>query len=126
MSPFEAEIPNAPEEHRPLLQKLCDWARGIERSVGCGCGRITPRGTGEVSLLPHLRSASAGLVTIYKVDGPPSIQFWRSVFEQYAADHIARVEGLISPKLVGQGTTTTSISDELLEVLADAYRTATK
>jgi hypothetical protein len=65
-----------------------------------------------------------GFVTIYNYNGTPSLQVFRRVFERRSPKALARVEGLIAPEVVGQGTTVRNITDELLAALSDAYREA--
>ena len=56
-------------------------------------------------------------------DGRASLSFWRTVFERRAPSSIDAVERIVS-KAIGQGNTTRKISDELLDALTQAYRTA--
>jgi hypothetical protein len=120
---FVASIAQAPEEKRPVLEKLAVWADTLEKQ---GLARLsTYHGTsGMTTLLPRLFVGDVGLVTIYNGASGP-LQFWRSVFEKRAPDSIAAVEQ-ITGKNMKQGSTTLAISDELLSVLTEAYRQAAK
>lgn len=120
---FRQAIESAPPEHRAALRKLAEWADGLE-STGVRLQSYWGR-RGEVTLLPRLRQDDAGLVTIWNWGGAPIISFWRSVFERRAPESIAAVEGVIAPVILGQGNTTTEISDELLSALRLAYLEAT-
>ncbi len=120
-SDFAAAIEESPEEHRPELRRLYEWALRLERDALVQLSTyhgIANRWT----LLPRLRTEKAGLVTIWN-EGGASLQFWRSVFERRAPASLPRVEQ-VAPVRIGQGNTTREVSDELLEALADAYREA--
>jgi hypothetical protein len=65
-----------------------------------------------------------GLVTIYNYNGTPSLQFFRKVFERRSPKAVTKVEGLVAPDVLGQGTTVRNITDGLLNAVADAYREA--
>ena len=120
---FYATIDLAPEASRPMLQRLAGWAVGLENE---GLVRLqTYHGTsGRWTLLPRLQPDNAGLVTIWNADGA-YISLWRSVFERRAPLSIPRIEALLSPANLGQGTYPKEITDELLAAIADAYREAT-
>lgn len=120
---FREAIPSAPAEQQALLFKLADWADELQQH-GVRLQSYVGR-RGEVTLLPKLRQDDAGLVTIWNWSGASVLSFWRSVFERRAPGSIARVEAAIAPAQLGQGTTTTDISDELLMVLRTAYVEAT-
>jgi hypothetical protein len=118
---FAEVIEQSPQEHRPGLRRLCQWAVSLERE---GLVHLsTYHGVAyRWTLLPRLRTENAGLVTIWN-EGGAYLQFWRSVFERRAPKTLSRVER-IAPVQIGQGNTTREISDELLEALTDAYREA--
>lgn len=87
-------------------------------------GTLHAKGGYMVALRPRLRADNVGLVTIYNhYSGTPSLQFWRPVFERRAPESLPRVEQ-VAPVQVGQGNTTSEVSDELLEALTEAYREA--
>jgi hypothetical protein len=118
---FAEAIEQSPQEHRPGLRRLCEWAVSLERE---GLVHLsTYHGVAHRwTLLPRLRTENAGLVTIWN-DGGAYLQFWRSVFERRAPETLSRVER-IAPVQIGQGNTTREVSDGLLEALTDAYREA--
>jgi hypothetical protein len=118
---FAAVIEESPQEHRPQLRRLYEWAVGLEKE---GLVRLnTYHGIAHRwTLLPRLPAEKAGLVTIWN-EGGAYLQFWRSVFERRAPNSLARVEQ-VTPVRIGQGNTTREVSDELLEALTDAYREA--
>jgi hypothetical protein len=118
---FAEAIEQSPQEHRPELQRLCEWAVSLERE---GLVHLsTYHGVAHRwTLLPRLRTENAGLVTIWN-EGGAYLQFWRSVFERRAPETLPRIER-ISPLQIGQGNTTREVSDELLEALTGAYREA--
>ena len=119
---FLAKIEEAPEDQRPLLRDLADWAIALERS---GLAKLwTYHGTAaRWTLLPYVPGDSAGLVTLWNDHGA-YLQFHRSVFERRAPTSLSRVEHIVSPTKVGKGTTTRIITDELLQALTAAYEEA--
>jgi TIR domain-containing protein len=118
---FIAGIEFAVAASRPQLRRLADWANELEQR---GYANVsTYHGKTGSTLLPRLPHDGVGLVSIYNANGA-YLQFWRSVFERRAPLALPRVEGIISPKTLGQGTWTSIISEELLAALADAYREA--
>lgn len=80
-------------------------------------------GKSTLTLLPRLRGIDAGLATIWN-DRGAALSLWRSVFEKRAPNSIGRVEELIAPKILGNGSSITDIPDELLQALTEAYREA--
>ena len=119
---FEADIAKASPEAQPLLRRLYKWARDLEAE---GVLRLLAyRGsTGRTNLLPYLLSDDAGLITVWN-ENTFSISLWRSVFERRAPQAISQIEAIIAPAKIGQGTTVKAASEDLLEALADAYRSA--
>jgi hypothetical protein len=121
---FEGAVSGAPEANRPALMRLCTWARALEseRMVKLFSYQGT---TGRWTLLPRLPAEGAGLVTVWN-DRTPCLSVWRSVFDRCAPLSLSKIEQLISPDKVGQGTTIRAVSDDLLEALTDAYREAAR
>jgi hypothetical protein len=121
---FDGSIAAVREEQRPSLQRLRDWAVALQREGLVRLHTYHMRGQNRLSLLPRLPDLGVGLVTIYNYHGTPSVQVFRRVFERRSPKALAKVEGLIAPELIGQGTTVRNITDELLDALADADREA--
>lgn len=120
---FRESIRSAPPEHQATLTKLADWADALQEN-GVRLQSYWGR-RGEVTLLPKIRQDDAGLITIWNWSGAPIVSFWRSVFERRAPTTMADVEAIIAPLQLGQGNTTTDISDQLLAALRSAYLEAT-
>ena len=118
---FEAAIENAKPEERANLRKIVAWARALEKE---GIVELTSfAGKAERwILLPRLQPDNAGLVSIWN-DGRIQIGFWRSVFQKWAPDFIAPVEAKTGVAM-GQGTSIRGVDEELLGLLAAAYRAA--
>jgi hypothetical protein len=117
---FVASIDSALPEHREELRRVADWAIALERE---GLVRLkTYQGKGRLTLLPRLTADDVGLVTIWN-DRGAYVSLWRSVFERRAPASIDRVEHLLGTP-IGTGNTTRDLRDEVLNVLADAYREA--
>jgi hypothetical protein len=121
---FDASIAAVRDEQRPALQRLRDWAVALQREGLVRLQTYHMKGQNRLSLLPRLPDEGVGLVTIYNYNGTPSLQVFRRVFERRSPKHLARVEGLIAPDTLGQGTTVRNITDEFLDALTDAYREA--
>ena len=121
---FDASIAAVREEQRPALQRLRDWAVALQSEGLVRLQTYHMKGQNRLSLLPRLPDELVGLVTIYNYNGTPSLQVFRRVFERRAPNGLARVEGLIAPEAIGQGTTVRNVTDELLDALSDAYREA--
>ena len=81
---------------------------------------------GEVTLLPRLQPDNAGLVTVWNWNGAGFLSVWRSVFDRRAPEAIATVERLIAPVPLGKGNTVNQVSEQLLDALTQAYRTAAR
>jgi hypothetical protein len=118
---FIAGIEFAIPASRSQLRRLADWANELEQH---GFANVsTYHGKTGLTLLPRLPRDGVGLVSIYNASGA-YVQFWRSVFERRAPLALPRVERIISPRALGQGTWTPKISEELLAALTEAYREA--
>lgn len=119
---FVASIDDSPEEDRPELRRLADWAAALESE---GLARLFSfRGTtGRLTLLPRLPGEDAGLVTIWN-DGGAYVSLWESVFRRRASASIATVSALSGLDPIGQGRTVRAPGDELLDALRAAYREA--
>jgi hypothetical protein len=121
---FANAISSAKEEHQPILRRLCSWVEDLERE---GLVRLSTFHTksGDLTLLPYLRSDNAGLVTVWNDRTDGYLQFWRSVFERRAPNSIENVERFMNDT-IRQGNTQRVISDELLDALTGAYREAAR
>ena len=120
---FEADIAKASAEAQPLLRRLFDWARELEaeRVLRLLAYRAS---TGRTTLLPYLLSDDAGLITVWNDGGSSYISVWRSVFERRTPQAIGQIEAIIAPTKIGQGNTVKPVSEDLLDALAGAYRSA--
>jgi hypothetical protein len=121
---FDDSIAAVREEQRPALQRLRDWAVALQRGGLVRLQSYHMKGQNRLSLLPRLPDDKVGLVTIYNYNGMPSLQVWRGVFERRTPKNLAKIEGLVAPETLGQGTTVRNITDQLLGALTDAYREA--
>ena len=121
---FEASIGNASKEHQDELRRLLNWARGLEDRGWARLATSEGKGARRFVLNPILRAEDVVLVSIWNESGV-SLSFYRSVFARKAPDFIERVEALVGFPL-GQGTSTWDITDDLLEVLTEAYEHAAK
>lgn len=105
------------------MRRLASWAKELEAA---GLVRLQSyRGTtGRMTLLPRIWGEEAGLVTIWNDNGP-YLSLWRSVFERVAPAATPKIEKKLGQP-VRQGNTTRTIDDELLSLLTEAYREATR
>lgn len=118
---FIEGIEQAPSEAHSALRRVADWVVELER--GGLAEPSTTVGKSRRILNVRIPSDSGGLISVYN-EGGAYITFYRSVFSRRAPASIARVEAALHPKKLGQGTTTSNISEELLAELKDAYREA--
>jgi hypothetical protein len=78
-----------------------------------------------VTLLPYRLDRSGGFVSVYlEESGRLSLQFWKSVFERSASETLEKMNALLAPQSVGQGTTTYSLTEEVFTFLTEAYEHA--
>lgn len=120
---YEDSIAEAGESDRPMLLRLLGWAKSLEAAGLARC--YTTVGQRRWALVPRVAGDSVGLVTIWNDNGP-YLSVFRSVFERRGAlAPLRRVEALVAPTTVGQGTTLKRISEDLLDALTQAYREAT-
>lgn len=118
---FFANLDHAPAQSRDDLQKLGNWAESLEKR---GLVKLySYQGKGRWTLLPRLPGDGVGLVTIWNDNGA-YLSLWRSVFERRAPKSLQRVEQLIAPMTVGQGTSIRRFGDDMLDTLTEAYREA--
>jgi hypothetical protein len=122
---FEASIATSRTEYQETLHLLYTWAKSLEAE---GLVRLaTYHGKrGGLTLLTRLRPENVGLVSIYNDSTGASIQFWRSVFLRRAPQALPRVEALLAPRPLGQGTWIQDPTPELLAALTDAHREAAR
>ena len=119
---FRRAIADAPADRRDLLNRLADWADGLEREGLVSLVSYVGK-NGGVTLLPRLASDNAGLVTIYADSKPGPLQFWPSVFERRAPHSIEPVQATLGSELT-RGKFTASVPAQLLDTLTKAYREA--
>ncbi len=118
---FAATIEKSPEEQRPMLRKLFDWAVTLEQK---GVAELTTyHGKTRSLLLVHIPGEEAGFVTVWNEHGA-ALQVWRTVFQRLAPDAIASIEKLLGDDRLGQGNNVKNITDELLAALANVYEKA--
>jgi hypothetical protein len=123
---FDASIAASKEDQRPALKRLRDWAVSLHRDGLVKLQTYHFKTPNRLSLLPRLADEGIGLVTIYNYNGNASLQIFRSALERRSPMNLARLERAAAPEPIGQGTNIRNISDEVLEILTEAYREATK
>ena len=120
---FVESAANASVEHRKTFDQLISWAKELAELPKVRLFSFNGAG-GRVTMLPRLAPENVGLVTIWNDFGKPSVSVWRSVFERLAPQSLNRVEQVIAPTRLGQGTVVTDISEEAIEAITAAYREA--
>ena len=104
-------------------QRLTEW---IELLRSRGLARlISFVGKKYVTLLPYRLDRSGGFVSVYLDEsGRLSLQLWKSVFETSAPESLEKMNALLAPQNMGQGTTTYALSEEVFASLTGAYEHA--
>ena len=120
---FEASLAEVEEADQKVFRRLLRWAETLGDLPGVRLYSYRGKNGDRFTLLPRFTTEKAGLVTIWNDSGKPYVSCWRSVFERRAPNAIAKVEQ-IDGKEIGQGTSATAITRELLDALTDAYREA--
>ncbi len=122
---FRAKIESEGGEHQQAYLNLVQWAEALEAS---GSARLfTYTGKFYTTLLPYLSDEDAGMVTLYfRKESPPSFQMWRSVIQRAAPNLVSRVEAALRPSVLGQGTSTYEITNDLLDAVTAAYNQSAK
>jgi hypothetical protein len=122
---FADAIANAPLDQRDFLRRMLEWAKALEKRQLVHPGTYYGK-SGIMTLLPYIPGEGAGLVTIYNTRGPAGayVQFWRSVIARRAPRSLAQIEQAAAPAVVGKGTTSREVSDELLAALTAGYEEA--
>ena len=121
---FDGSIANSPKEQRPELQRLRDWGVSLNEQKLCRVQTVHSKFPNQTVLLLRLLDEKAGLATIYNNGGAPALQLWSTVIRRRAPKSFPKIEQILMPESVGQGTYVKKITDELLKTLADAYREA--
>lgn len=117
---FDAGIAASPEEQRPALTAIRDWARSLEAR---GLARLfSLQGVEREVLHPRLTNEDVGLVTLWNENGA-AIQLWRSVLDRRAPKTLAKLDDVL-PAPIGAGTTTRDACPELLALLTEACEEA--
>jgi hypothetical protein len=121
---FDESIAAARDDQRPQLQRLRDWAVGLQREGLVTLQTFQGRLSNRRNLLPRLPDEGVGFVTIYNTGGVPTLQLFRKVLERRAPRTLPEIERLVAPQPLGQGTVAKNVSNELLDALAEAHREA--
>ena len=121
---FEASVDDAPEDQKSRFEMLVQFAKDLEARGLAGLATYHAVRPGQLTLLPRLKDTGAGLVTIWNDSArrlSPSGEAHLRARSPSALEELEEV----SPVPVGQGTRTTAITPELLDILARAYEEAT-
>lgn len=119
---FVATIDQAAPDQQPLLRRLVEWAVSLE-AEGLVTLSTYHGKSGRTTLLPRLRGEGVGLATIWNDNGA-QVTLYRSVFERSAPTSLARIEPMLNPPKIGQGTYARPVTEALLAELTQAYREA--
>ena len=118
---FAAAVEQAPEEHRPLLRRLLDWAVQLETDRLAVL--YTSAGKGRWVLNPRLPGQQRGLVVIWNENGA-SLSPYRTVLQQEAPHALAALDER-APGQIRQGNyLSVDYTDEILQLFRAAYEEA--
>jgi hypothetical protein len=117
---YEKVVAALPDPERAKNAELLKWARALEAR---GLARlISYRAVaGTASLLPFVKGEDAGLITMWTKG---QMQAWRTVFVRRSPKALSRLEALLAPAPVGQGTGIKNVNEDVLKVLTAAYEEA--
>ena len=119
---FKSKISDAPEPNQKDLHRLADWAKKLEDE---GLVKLLSyQGKSRITLLPRIQPDDVTLVTIWNDQNKVYLTAYRKVFERKCPEFIDRVERLNDLAPIKQGSTIHNISDEMLNLLTEAYRAA--
>lgn len=115
---FEESVSHSQPEHQVLLKRMLEWAKRLD---AMGVVKLSTYQRGRTTnLLPYLKDAGVGIVTVYN-DASAYVTVYRRVLEKRAPQALARLEELI-PVPIKQGSTIPApISEDILEALTEAY-----
>jgi hypothetical protein len=115
---FAATIDTAPTEQQPVLKRLLQWARELERERLATL--YTSIGKGRWVLNARLPGQSRGMVSIWNEKGT-YLSPYRSVIEQEAPVTLKKLDEAV-PNEIGRGNyIKTAYDDSLLALLREAY-----
>jgi hypothetical protein len=119
---FRASVKGITGESRTTFDDLITWAEQL--ALQSHVRLFSYAGTRHLTLLPRIVPDDVGLVTIWNDHQRPYVSVWRSVFERLAPNSIESVERTIAPAKIGQGSTVSNITPEVLGALMAAYQEA--
>ncbi len=121
---FKESIGRAPERFRNDLERLYDWAAGLELE---GLARLSTW-LGTTTTLPVNVPKDSALVSIYNQTDAARIYFQANVFRRIAPNSIPLMNELIGGDLQeirsSTGRHLSQITQEILSALTEAYREA--
>lgn len=118
---FRAGVEAVVGDGRATLDRLLAWATDLEQS---GLARlVSVSGVNRMVLRVHV-PGDAGLVTLWNESSKGWVSPWRTVFLRRAPETLHRVDDLLGPSAIGKGNYLKVIDEQVLLLLADAYREA--
>ncbi|MDQ3537720.1 MAG: hypothetical protein M3415_02810 [Actinomycetota bacterium] len=118
---FAATIEQSPEEQRPVLWRLHDWAVQLE-SDGLAV-LYSSTGKGRWVLNPRLPGQPRGLVTIWNENGG-SLSPYRTVLQQEAPNSLAALDDRVPGQIKQGNYLKADYDDHLLGLFRAAYEEA--
>jgi hypothetical protein len=120
---FAQAIAESPAEHRPMLQRLYDWASRLEAD---GLAVLyTSIGKGRWVLSPRLPGQERSLVTVWNDNGA-SLSPYRTVLQQEAPRTLQALDSRHPGGISQGGYMKVEYDDELLGLLRAAYEEAAR
>ena len=123
---FRWAIARLPTGKQSAATRLADWAVTLEKEgvVRLEWVRHQKLGVLQKLALPLDNPRDRNCLAIFTCDTQSVyLQLWHSLFQKYAPGSIENVETILGVP-IGKGTKYRHIPEELLDVLADAYREA--
>lgn len=116
---FEAAIQETDGENRRLLTTMLVWAKSLDAE---GLIRLSSYQRDRLTtLLPRLKDADVGILTVYKDANSAYVSLYRSVLEKRAPQALHELESLLSPTPIKQGSTIPRLDEGILAALRNAY-----
>ena len=121
---FIESVANVTGEARKVFDHLIDWTKELAQLPKVHLYTDVSAQGIFITMAPRIEPENATLTLMRNASGVPLVLVVRSAFERLAPNSMARVEQIISPVKLGQGTVVKDISPELREAITAAYREA--
>ena len=121
---FIESVANVTGEAREVFDHLIDWTKELAQLPKVHLYTDVSAQGIFITMAPRIEPENATLTLMRNASGVPLVLVVRSAFERLAPNSMARVEQVISPVKLGQGTVVKDISGEVIAAITAAYREA--